>query len=80
MLDTLIAIGVSLFAGGLVFCMALLLLGAHKVPLRLRTSKVFAQQAFGQQPVALRQPTDERQELSAVPPDMPAHQATIRHH
>ena len=30
MLDTLIAIGVSLFAGGLVFCMALLLLGAHK--------------------------------------------------
>ncbi|MNR92749.1 hypothetical protein D3C72_237910 [compost metagenome] len=32
-LDTLIAIGVSLFAGGLVFCMALLLLGAHKVPL-----------------------------------------------
>lgn len=54
--------------------------GAHKVTLRLRTSKVFAQQAFGQQPVALRQPTDERQELSAVPPDMPAHQATIRHH
>ena len=33
MLDTLVAIGVSLFAGGLVFCMALLLLGAHKVPL-----------------------------------------------
>ena len=32
-LDTLVAIGVSLFAGGLVFCMALLLLGAHKVPL-----------------------------------------------
>lgn len=33
-LDTLVAIGVSLFAGGLVFCMALLLLGAHKVPLQ----------------------------------------------
>jgi len=32
-LDTLIAIGVSLFVGGVVFCMALLLLGAYKAPL-----------------------------------------------
>ncbi|WOB79915.1 hypothetical protein [Brevundimonas nasdae] len=34
-LDSLIAIGVSLFAGGVVFCMAFVLLGAHKVPLHL---------------------------------------------
>ncbi|MNS46465.1 hypothetical protein D3C72_789630 [compost metagenome] len=52
--------------------------GAHKVTLRLQTSKVFAQQSFGQQPVALRQAAEQRQELPAVHPDLPAHQATIR--
>ena len=46
--------------------------------LRLQTSKVFAQQSFGQQPVALRQAAEQRQELPAVHPDLPAHQATIR--
>ncbi|MNW19431.1 hypothetical protein D3C71_2194150 [compost metagenome] len=48
--------------------------------LRLQTSKVFAQQSFGQHPVALRQAAEQRQELPAVHPDLPAHQATIRPH
>ena len=52
--------------------------GAHKVALRLQTSKVFAQQSFGQQPVALHQAAEQRQELPAVHPDLPAHQASIR--
>ncbi|MNJ73372.1 hypothetical protein D3C77_701590 [compost metagenome] len=54
--------------------------GAHKVTLRMQTSKVFAPLNFGQQPVTLRQPAEQRQELAAVHPDLPAHQATIRHH
>lgn len=39
-LDTIIAVGVSLFAGGIVFCMAFLLLGSHKVPLHFGYSVI----------------------------------------
>ena len=49
--------------------------GAHKVTLRLRTSRCLHSRPSASSPSPLRQPGRQRQELSAVPPDMPAHQA-----
>lgn len=40
----------------------------HKVTLRLHTSKVFAEPLFGQQPVHLWQPSEERQGAISVQP------------